>query len=53
MKNPSDKKMSTASLSGVCICSICYILVGNMGYCLFGNNIGGNFLLSFQKDNIN
>lgn len=53
MKNPSDDKMSKVTLCGVCICSIFYILVGNMGYCLFGNNIGGNFLLSFEKNNVN
>lgn len=53
MKDARDEKMAKASLSGVCACSIFYILVGNMGYCLFGKNIGGNFLLSFHRGSIN
>ena len=45
--------MTRASLAGVCSCSFCYILVGNMGYCLFGNNISGNFLVAFSRGDIN
>lgn len=53
MKDARDEKMAKASLTGVCACAIFYILVGNMGYCLFGNNLRGNFLLAFDKYNTN
>lgn len=52
MKESRDEKMAKASISGVCACSIFYILVGNMGYCLFGKNLGANFLLSFSRENV-
>jgi amino acid permease len=45
--------MSKASLTGICACSVFYLLVGNMGYCLFGNNLKGNFLVSFSRGDIN
>jgi amino acid permease len=53
MKNACDKKMKKVSLCGICICSFFYILVGIMGYCLFGNNINSNFLLAFHEGTIN
>ncbi len=53
MKDARDEKMAKASLTGVCACSVFYILVGNMGYCLFGNNVQGNFLVSFGRRDIN
>lgn len=39
MKNASDNKMTRAALTGIIACSIFYVLVGNMGYCLFGNKL--------------
>lgn len=39
MKNATDHKMENAALIGICMCSIFYVLVGNMGYCLYGNNL--------------
>jgi amino acid permease len=39
MKDARDEKMAKASITGVAACSIFYILVGNMGYCLFGNHL--------------
>lgn len=45
--------MAKASLTGVAACSIFYILVGNMGYCLFGNHLEGNFLLAFSRQDTN
>lgn len=50
MKDSRDEKMAKASLSGVCACSIFYILVGNMGYCLLGKNLKANFLLAFTRE---
>ena len=49
MKLSNDSKMRTTSLSGLIGCSFFYVIVGNMGYCLFGNNLESNFLLSFSK----
>jgi hypothetical protein len=37
MKNSNDSKMSAASFLGILSCAIFYIIVGNIGYCLFGN----------------
>lgn len=45
--------MATASLTAIITCSIVYVLVGNMGYCLFGNNLEGNFLLAFNRGIVN
>ena len=42
--------MTKASITGVLGCAFFYVLVGNIGYCLFGNNLEGNFLLSFSRD---
>lgn len=53
MRNANDDKMTKASLTGIIGCSIFYILVGNMGYCLFGNNLEGNFLLAFNRGVVN
>ena len=53
MKEAHDKKMSRATLTALTVCSTIYLCVGNMGYCLFGKNIQGNFLLSFRREEIN
>lgn len=45
--------MLRASLTGVLGCAFFYLLVGYMGYCLYGNNVKGNFLLALERDNIN
>lgn len=49
MKDSRDEKMAKASISGVLGCAFFYLLVGNIGYCLFGNHLQGNFLLSFKR----
>jgi hypothetical protein len=43
--------MSKASLSGICACSLFYVLVGNMGYCLI-DKLETNFLRSFTYEDI-
>ena len=53
MKDARDEKMKKASITGVLACSIFYLLVGNMGYCLFGNDLKGNFLMAFERQKYN
>lgn len=53
MKDAKDSKMRDASIVGVGACSIFYILVGYLGYCLFGNNLKGNFLMAFDRKDTN
>jgi amino acid permease len=36
MRNASDSKMSKASITGIGICTVFYIIVGNIGYALYG-----------------
>ena len=48
MKDSRDDKMKKASLSGVLGCAFFYVLVGNIGYCLYGNEVEGNFLTNFK-----
>lgn len=45
--------MLKATLVALMICCISYILIGNAGYCLFGNQLETNFLLSFNSENTN
>ena len=52
MKDSRDEKMAKASISGVLGCAFFYVLVGNIGYCLYGNHVQGNFLLSFKRGDI-
>lgn len=52
LKNSNDSKMSKASLTGLLACSFFYILVGNMGACLYGRSVYGNFLLNFERKDI-
>ena len=44
--------MTKASITGVLGCAFFYLLVGNIGYCLYGTHVKGNFLLSFQRGDI-
>ena len=53
MKDSRDDKMKRASISGIVACSFFYLIVGNMGYCLYGTHVKGNFLLSLDKSQIN
>jgi amino acid permease len=39
MKNSSDFKMKMASLAGVGICTLAYLLVGILGYSLLGSKV--------------
>ena len=52
MKETSDKKMKRVSLAAMSACVILYIIVGNIGYCLYGNKVEGNFLLAFKRGEI-
>ncbi len=45
--------MTKASIFGILGCAFFYFLVGNIGYCLFGKNVQGNFLLAFNRDKVN
>lgn len=50
MKNGNDKKMVKASLAGIAGCGISYLVVGMLGYSLYGDEKGfsANFLLSIE-----
>jgi hypothetical protein len=45
--------MAKASLCGVCACSLFYVLMGNMGYCLIDKQkLEANFLRTFDKQQV-
>ncbi|KAI8016483.1 Amino acid permease 6 [Camellia lanceoleosa] len=44
---PENKVMKRASLVGVTITTLFYVLCGGFGYAAFGNNTPGNFLTGF------
>lgn len=52
MRNSCDDKMKKASLTGTAACCLFYIVVGNIGYALYGyDRVEANFLLALdQKD---
>ena len=52
MKNPSDMKFMKAVFVGLLFCTICYLLVGLLGYHLVGDGVEANFLLSLNADKI-
>lgn len=39
MKNVTDSRMKKASILGLLVCAFFYMLVGNVGYCLFGDQL--------------
>ena len=41
--------MKKASIAGILACSFFYLLVGNMGACVYGRSARGNFLLNFTR----
>lgn len=45
--------MTKASLFGLLGCAFFYFLVGSIGYCIYGREVKGNFLLNFDKNDIN
>ena len=53
MTKSSDSKMKKVSLVAICTCVIFYIIIGNIGYCIYGNKVKGNFLLTFNRGDIN
>lgn len=53
MKEGRDEKMGKASIAGLMACSFFYILVGNMGSCRYGKETKGNFLMNFDRKDIN
>ena len=53
LKDSRDEKMTKASIFGILGCAFFYFLVGNIGYCLYGRSVKGNFLLAFKKGSIN
>lgn len=53
LKNSTDKRMNKASSIGVGFSIIIYILIGLMGYCLFGHDdkyVNASFLLELDKN---
>lgn len=52
MQGSRDQKMGRASLTGILACSFFYILVGNMGACRYGRSTQGNFLLNFERGDV-
>ena len=53
LKDSRDEKMTKASIFGIFGCAFFYFLVGNIGYCLFGREVKGNFLLAFDRNKMN
>lgn len=39
LKESRDSKMSKASITGILGCTVFYLLVGNMGACLYGDKV--------------
>ena len=44
--------MSRASLVGLCTVAFFYILVGNLGYAMYGKDVQTNFLLNLKIDDL-
>ena len=45
--------MAKASIVGIGTCCLFYIIVGNIGYALYGyDKVEANFLLSLKKDDL-
>lgn len=55
MVNSNDAKMNKASLAGIGACSLAYLIVGILGYSLYGSSpdFDANFLLALPIDKIN
>ncbi len=52
LKQSTDKRMNIATGFGIAFCIIIYILIGIMGYCLFGHDgkyVQANFLLELNS----
>lgn len=45
--------MTKASMAGLCSVGFFYILVGNVGYALYGSKLDANFLLNLKSENVN
>lgn len=48
LRKPSDKRITMVTGAGVGFCTVLYILIGLMGYCLFGSDnryVSANFLI--------
>ena len=52
MRNSCDAKMKKASLAGTGACCLFYIVVGMIGYALYGSNAPANFLIALDKDKV-
>lgn len=52
MKDSCDKKMGLASLAAIICCGASYMIVGELGYALYGGSdrFTANFLLSIRYD---
>jgi hypothetical protein len=44
--------MLKTSFLGILGCATLYLIVGNLGYCLYGREVEGNFLLVFHRGDI-
>lgn len=52
LKNSNDTKMSRACMVGLGTVAFFYILVGNVGYAMYGSNVQTNFLLNLKIDDL-
>jgi hypothetical protein len=52
LKNSNDTKMSRASVVGLGVVAFFYILVGNVGYAMYGSSVETNFLLNLKIDDL-
>lgn len=52
MKNASDSRMKAATLVSIIFCTLCYLLIGIMGYYYVGDTAGANFLNSLPYKKI-
>ena len=46
LKNSNDSKMNKAAMVGLWSVGFCYILVGLIGYALYGSSVKADFLLN-------
>lgn len=48
LKNSNDEKMNKAAMVGLWSVAVCYILVGLIGYTLYGSKLQTDFLLNLK-----
>lgn len=53
LKNSNDTKFGRATLVGLSTVAFCYILVGIVGYTMYGSKVKSNFLLNLDPKELN